>query len=361
MLVTRKDIGNNKNFVLKWNDNPQPGGAENPVWGKVQTADNFIIEATKATTFMDASQVIDMIEDQMELKYFGLKMDLQYQRAAEFAGTVTPEKPESSSISAQDEARLKFDNKVLKAQPFIGYVDTPKNFIEENIEKEGFLNTMESKLGANAGVSLESIGVYGTEGAITNAELTKKATGYGAFDGFLKQLTDVQNDDSDNVGVSEHVIDPNGADVIKTLKIGILQYLRQGGNKADAVIACSPTIEFVARNEISNRQTALGDAMVTSDDRVVIAGFPLESHNVFAEARNGWDEHILIGNVNNNAYGIRREVTAEQEYSAKKQEYTSVVTCKGDVKLYEDRDTLAMKVEALDMGALVSPTESESE
>ncbi|MDR0911106.1 MAG: hypothetical protein LBM96_00715 [Methanobrevibacter sp.] len=358
-LITKNTIRTHQPFILKWNDNPGDTGSLNPAWAEATTPDSFLDKAAAATTILDASHVIDMKTLEYDLKYLEVKVDLEYQRASAALNTTTqtytdgrPTRTfeDGQSIPSNRETIPEFKDNRLRAEPFIARTPTSVNFLEENIEGKNFLTKIESKLAAATGVSFESIGIYGTKGELAPAEIANKATGYGAIDGFIKKLEIIKaSSENDYVGVSDVTIDPNES-ILDDLKDIILQYVLQGGAIGNSVFYVPTLVEFTARSAISARQTPLGDASITTNGQVVIQGVPLEVAPVLDTPRNGYSAHSILTDKNNLAFGIMRNITSEQEYSAINQEYNSIVTCKGDVGFVWKYKTIAAPVAPYSIG-----------
>ena len=202
----------------------------------------------------------------------------------------------------------------LNTKEAIAEVWIPYDVMEDNIER-GSIN---ASMGESGGGLMETITQLIAERAALDLEEllllgdTVSADPYLAMlDGFLKMAT-------------AHVVNAGGATISKDLlKAGVKampdKYLR---NRARLTHYVSVDNDTEYRDTYANRQTALGDQMLTGTGPVYAWGSQLQSVPLMPAARG------LYCDPMNLIFGIQRKVTMEFDKDIRARVYIIVLTCR---------------------------------
>lgn len=339
-IIKKADIQNNVPFVLKWSKVPGTAGAYNPGWKQQTEADKFLELIENTPTLMNDARFITMDSIQYDISY--LKMDVELESMEVLSGDNTGSQSDQSNIT---DTTPQFSRSSLEAHGYTAKTWTQKTWLLANIEKESFLPHIEQILAERAGYSAELLSVYG----IRKASSRTKA-GYDHIDGILKQCEEINTDYQTAVLTNPQApmgqytdIDLSKA-LIPQIKKMIAQYSKQQGNRANAKLYVSSTMEGRLMEEADARETDEGDRIYFKGDQLYIWGVPIVVANFLDTPKNSYNEHIILANPDSIVYGFLEDITSENEYSVDKKAYLSTVDVFFDVLILYAKDVLVAEV-----------------
>ena len=339
-IIKKADIQNNVPFVLKWSKVPGTAGAYNPGWKQQTEADKFLELIENTPTLMNDARFITMDSIQYDISY--LKMDVELESMEVLSGDNTGSQSDQSNIT---DTTPQFSRSSLEAHGYTAKTWTQKTWLLANIEKESFLPHIEQILAERAGYSAELLSVYG----IRKASSRTKA-GYDHIDGILKQCAEIYTDYQTAVLTNPQApmgtytdIDLSEA-LIPQIKKMIAQFSKQQGNRANAKLYVSSTMEGRLMEEADARETDEGDRIYFKGDQLYIWGVPIVVANFLDTPKNSYNEHIVLANPDSIVYGFLEDITSENEYSVDKKAYLSTVDVFFDVLILYAKDVLVAEV-----------------
>ena len=346
MTTIYDQIKNQENFMFKFDDAPFDSGILKPGWAE-PSYDKFFTRMVDEPVLLNQSMTFPMKALQHDLDMLTAEVELDTQRLASGASA-----PLTENETSPDKKR-----KQLLAQPLQAKTIVTDNFLEENIEGEGFMDVYMGILAESMGPAFERFGIFADT---TVATVTGEGTGYKTTDGILKQLTDISSDSNNEAnGLAALTYqDDVGAGILNA----ITRYIEQDGNLKNARCVLPPQIYARLMLEIANdRNTDLGDAVLQTADMTKIMGVEIAQDNILRNCRNGYDSmqftdgeykgngtkntnmvYGFIGQPNNIVFGMMRDFTVKNQWDIDVLGYKVALLCKGDAKVLWDQDTLAI-------------------
>lgn len=339
-VITQQDIANNSPFVLKWSKVPSASGVFNPGWKQQTEADKFLELIENTPTLMNDARFIPMESMQYDISY--LKMDVELESMEVLTGDYTGAQSDQSNIT---DTTPTFSRSSLEAHGYTAKTWTQKTWLLANIEKDSFLPHIEQILAERAGYSAELISVYGKRKASSRTK-----AGYDHMDGILEQCSAIATDYA-----TASLTDPQAPmgtftdidlskPIIPQIKKMIAQYSKQQGNRANAKLYVSSTMEGRLMEEADARETVEGDRIYFKGDQLYIWGVPIIVANFLDTPKNSYNEHIILANPDSIVYGFLEDITSENEYSVDKKAYLSTVDVFFDVLILYAKDVLVAEV-----------------
>ena len=339
-VITQQDIANNTPFVLKWSKVPSANGVYNPGWKQQTEADKFLELIENTPTLMNDARFIPMESMQYDISY--LKMDVELESMEVLTGDNTGAQSDQSNIT---DTTPTFSRSSLEAHGYTAKTWTQKTWLLANIEKDSFLPHIEQILAERAGYSAELISVYGKRKASSRTK-----AGYDHMDGILEQCSAIATDYA-----TASLTDPQAPmgtftdidlsePIIPQIKKMIAQYSKQQGNRANAKLYVSSTMEGRLMEEADARETVEGDRIYFKGDQLYIWGVPIIVANFLDTPKNSYNEHIILANPDSIVYGFLEDITSENEYSVDKKAYLSTVDVFFDVLILYAKDVLVAEV-----------------
>lgn len=341
-----QSLKSRENFMMKFDDAPFDSGKLNPGWAE-PSYDKFFQRLVDTAELLNQSTVFPMTALQHDLDMLTGEIELETQRTS--TGT-------SSGLTSVETIPGK-TRKQLVAQPLQAKTIITDNFLEENIEKEGFMDTYLGMLSDTMGPAFERFGIFADT---SNAGATGVPTGYGTTDGILKQLTNISTNTSVDANGLSHLVYQNqiGNGILDAIE----RYIDQDGNIKNATCVLPPQIYARLMIEIANsRETDLGDAVLQEANMTKILGVEIKQDNILRNTRNGYDSmkftnleykgngtktdkmlYGFIGQPNNIIFGMMRNFETKNQWDIDVLGYKVAFLVKGDVKVLWDQDTLAI-------------------
>lgn len=296
-------------------------------------ASNFIRRLIKTPTILAQARVVEMPSGQYKIPRIQFESRILRKGVQSVALTQAQRsKPTTSEID-------------LNAKEVIGSVFIPYDVMEESVEQAqlnlteaqrqanngnvpsgGIRDTIVELIAERAAVDLEELGLLG-DTAYTNGSDADDQDYLSMFDGFIKKADSLGN-------VVDHGA-PIGLDMFKAgLKALPEPYHR---NKVAMRHFVSVDQEINYRASLGNRETGLGDGLITGTQAVYAYGVPVETVHLMPESKG------LLTHPKNLIYGIRRKVNLEFDKNIHTRTYEIVLTARVDVELEEERAIVEYK------------------
>ena len=323
--------------------------------------DNFIQVVQESTPLLEEARMMTMTTPERDIDRTG------------FGGRILQapaDNPEDNVASGPD-----FYTNTLEATKVKAIVPLKDDTLEDNLEREGFEDTLVEMIADRAGLDMEELFLLGREG-LEDLEEWSSSKEYEVGDmiqdddgedvyeciedhtsdsdnkpgdgddwsdyWFLKvrdedkkffSLLDGWMTNADHVITADDIGDTHDPEKIMDLLFQALprKYIRQRG---DWRYWASYDIEDDYRNKLRDRSTALGDTAQTEGGDLVYKGIPV------ATVGNMNTGEIMLGHPDNTVYGIRRDIRIESEREAKHERTDFIVTLRVDAH-FEDEKAVA--------------------
>ena len=284
-MLKLDDIRRTDKFIVKWGGASYTGADTNnkqsPGWMLETQEDSLLVRLDEQTSIMKDANFIKMEARQHAIDYLFVRPSLQPMQTN--GGMLT------GDIGNLIETIPKFARRELDARPYVAYTFTPKQFIWENVEKEGFLAQYESLLAEACGVSAEEVAMY-----------SDKDNG-GNIDGLFKQLKLISQETDPEI-IRENgkgyygAIDrtPATGTLIEQIMDMITAFIDQNGNIDNAVLYVSSMTRGAILKEVSKRETSLGDTVYINGNDITVFGVPLKTASFLSRPWEGVSEKILF-------------------------------------------------------------------
>ena len=262
-----------------------------------EKAARFVRAAQQATPMMNEARFIDMKSSKRDIDQIGF-------------GDRLLKNPDKEDLESKPSTKTNTLSAV-KVKAVVGIED---DTLEENIEGEQFENTLLDMVGDRAGIDMEYLFIQGDT---------------DSSDSFL-QLTDGWNKLAENqlVAGDGDFDASNPEDMFNKMLHAIpSKYIRR---RSDWRYYVSWKTEDEYRDILKDRGTGLGDRAQTSNERLKYKGIDV------VPCPNMPDDKAQLTTPNNNAYGVRRNITIEPDRVPKEEKTDFVITARIDAD-FEDR------------------------
>ena len=271
-----------------------------------EKAAQLIRELEFSTPMLGATRRMAMRSDKRDIDRVGFAARLMNVAPAEGEPIATDTEPVFTSNQLS----------VVKA---VGVVELGDEALEDNIEREGFEDTLIAMIGGQAGIDLEELYINGDTGS--GDPYLALIDGWNVLAG--TQLTGVGDADFDDNDV-ESMFESMLVDIITNNPV----FLRL---RAQMVFWTSWKAENDYREVLRARGTDLGDAAQTKNNPLAYKGIPVMP--VF----NMPAGDTLMAHNDNLVYGIRRDIRLEPDRLPRSGRTDFVVTFRTDAN-YEDEN-----------------------
>jgi hypothetical protein len=265
----------------------------------IEKAREFVARTISHSKFLSGIRLEEMAAEEKELP------DLA------FAARVLRPKASGDALPPSDRVRPNIGKGTLVAKEFGFEAKIPLDVLEENIEGEGILNTIQSALEEAIARDLEEVVLRG-DTASSDAFLAR-------FDGLVKLAAT-----NTTSGGSAHLSDA----LLDALWLQLPQEARSA--KESLRIATSTTAEFRWRRSVAARMTALGDTVHQDGKTLTYNGIMVDGYDLFPQNLGGGGNETvaLLYHHRNAVYGIRREIRIGSEFNLREQAYYLVGSLK---------------------------------
>jgi hypothetical protein len=258
-----------------------------------------------------------------------------------FGGVVTEganENVDSGNLVVPTHSKIEYATKKLRSA-----MDITRETLEENIEGEGYQDTVMNSLGTRIGVDLELLAILGDTVA------------YAADDSNTGRLLKHNNGwfklaiSGDGTNPGGHTVDCAGATISKTIFSKMIRALpvQFKQNRAALRIFASPSIIQDYRDNLANRLTSLGDQSLVGADPLRVFGVPIVEIPLIPEDMDSLDGSDTWGDASfiwlsipaNFVHVITREIDVYWEYKPRKDALEATVYTRVD-DILENEDAI---------------------
>lgn len=263
--------------------------------------DRFVRTVSKATKIMDNARRINMTSHTHDIDRVG------------FGGRILRSATEGQA--PEETSAPEFHLNTLESKEVMAIASLTDSTLEDNIEKEGFENTLIDLIGDRVGIDLEEL--------YLNGDSESSDTFLAKTDGWLKK--------------AENQVDASSAEDITGLFNLMLQsidkkYLR---NREEWKLYVHWDMEDEYRDYLSERGTALGDTATTENGRLAYKGIGV---HVSSNMEPG--KAMLVPD-SNLVYGVYRDVRIEPSRKAESRMTNFVTTTRVDCH-FEDENAVVV-------------------
>lgn len=261
--------------------------------------ERFVRTVSDATRILDDARRIDMKSHTHDIDRVGFAERI-LAGATEGEGSDQDNKPD-------------FNTNTLESIEVMAIAGITDSTLEDNIEKEGFENTLLDLIADRVGIDLEELFLLGDK---DSDDGLLKLT-----DGWLKKSANEVTDSDFKASDVESMFDA----MIKAVP---KKYLR---NRSEWTLYVHWDIEDAYRNLLRERGTGLGDSAQTTAGQLAYKGFKIQDSANMPEGK------AFLAPANNLVYGIYRDVRIEPDRMAKKRKTDFVTTLRVDCH-FEDEN-----------------------
>jgi HK97 family phage major capsid protein len=280
------------------------GGVLNP-----EQSDRFIRTLQDQPTVLNEVRVVPMNGPTQEINKI------------EFGNHILRPAVENTRLGETDRSKVSTSKVNLQTQEVIAEVLLPYGVLEDNIERGNLRDTILDLIAERAALDMEDIIIRGDT---ANAAFVNDLAVLGQFDGVLKQITSHVVDAGTPASITPSIFN----DALKAMPG---KYRR---NRNQLRFYTSYDLEQDYRLNLTNRDTGLGDSILTGNQGVNIFAVPLRGIALMPTAS------AMFLNPRNIILGIQRAVTIEAEKLISERQWKFVLTARIDVKLQEEDATV---------------------
>ena len=239
-----------------------------------------------------------------------------------------------SKDNAGDEASTNTSQNQLIAKEYIGQWTVDYEFVEDNIEQTGIVNTLMQEAGGAAGVDQERAFLFGDTSLAYDTSWAKKILSVN--DGWLKLCNKkIYKNDANGDEYATDAQYPLNLfdDMIKAMDKRFLQ-------RDQLVFNVGFDLEDAVRDLYGTRQTALGDLAITGAGDLFYKKIKVEYTPAFDDETytDLVGTPAMLSKPSQRVWAIKREVTVKSQDMIKDREYLNVMTMRADCQ-WENRDS----------------------
>lgn len=353
--VNRQTLSEGKPVILKWSGSPYVDAdskyALNPAWKLPEQMDKFFTRIDEKTSIMKDSTLIQMDSLDLAIEYLRTEMDLQDIRR--LGETYTPDAAYTKGEQIQDitefnESKPYFHRNSLHATRTVAFTEVPKTFLDENIEKEDFLEKSGALYMNQLGVAVEKQGMF----AINNPARPNGRSSMDSFDGIFQQLKTIDADyetGTDNPQGFGSSFNTKSGSIIRQFQEKIEEFINQNGNESYAKFYVSKQLYHALLREITTRETNLGDSVLFHKGNPYIFDVPIVKVDFLnaksdPRKRNYWNHMALLADPASIAWGIFKGIESETSKQHRYLNYLTTWEVSFDTLLIWEQDALAFEV-----------------
>lgn len=259
----------------------------------------FVRTVSEATAILDAARRIDMTSHTHDIDRVG------------FASRILG--PAREGEASDQDSKPDFATNTLESVEVMAVAGITDSTLEDNIEREGFENTLLDLIADRTGIDLEELFLLGDKDS--------EDPFLSLTDGWLKKsANEITAEDFDPTDV-EDMFDAMISAVPK-------KYLR---NRAEWTLWVHWDIEDAYRNVLRTRGTGLGDSAQTTAQTLAYKGFTIQ------DSANMPEGTAFLAPSSNLVYGIYRDIFIEPDRIPKARKTDFVTTLRVDCH-FEDEN-----------------------
>lgn len=259
----------------------------------------FVRTVSNATRILDEARRIDMTSHTHDIDRVG------------FASRILGRAQEG--VEGEHDSKPDFHTNTLESVEVMAIAGITDSTLEDNIEEEGFENTLLDLIADRTGIDLEELFLLGDKDSDDEfLSLT---------DGWLKKSANEITADDFDTSDPEDMFDA----MIKAVP---KKYLR---NRSEWTLWVHWDIEDAYRNVLRSRGTGLGDSAQTTAQTLAYKGFTVQDSSNMPEGT------AFLAPANNLVYGIYRDIFIEPDRIPKARKTDFVTTLRVDCH-FEDEN-----------------------
>jgi len=276
------------------------GGTLNPT-----QETRFIRDLIESPTILNSCRVQPMPTDKYQIPKLGIGNQF-FVRGIE--NTAVPIGDRTTPVASFIE---------LDAEELIGQVNIPYESLEDNIEGDGFVDSVLALVGGQSAADLENLILYGDTTLGTSTQINRLLS---AQDGIIKRTT-------------SNVLAAGSAPMTHTLLAAIYKLMpnKYRSNRGALRFLVNPNNEVDLRMAYAARATGLGDLSVNGWDIMTPIGIPAREVPLLAAGT------LFLTDPRNIIFGIRRKITLEVDRDIETRQFKFVVTCRVAVQIEEEK------------------------
>lgn len=259
----------------------------------------FVRTVSESTRILDAARRIDMTSHTHDIDRVGFASRILH-KATEGEDSGKDSKPD-------------FHTNTLESKEVMAIAGITDSTLEDNIEREGFENTLLDLIADRTGIDLEELFLLGDKSSSDEF--------LGLTDGWLKKSANEITETDFDVTDPEDMFDA----MIKAVP---KKYLR---NRSEWTLWVHWDIEDAYRNILRERGTGLGDSAQTTAQQLAYKGFAVQ------DSANMPEGTAFLAPANNLVYGIYRDIFIEPDRIPKARKTDFVTTLRVDCH-FEDEN-----------------------
>lgn len=245
----------------------------------------------------------------------------------QFANHILRPGVENTALDANGRSTTTTSKVTLTTKEAIAEVRIPYGVLEDNIERSALQDTILALIAERVALDIEDCIIRGDT---ANVGFTGTLAILKHYDGVLKQITSNVVD----AGSPTTVVPAIWNDALKAMPA---KYRR---NKAALRLFVPDDIEQDYRLALSQKATALGDAILTGNQAIPVFGVPMRGVGLMPNTVG--NSFGLLIDPRNIILGIQRNITLESDRLISERQLKFVVTMRMDIKLEEE--TAAVKI-----------------
>lgn len=274
----------------------------------IEKFDSFVEEMEAPTSILNEARYITMNSYQTDFDRIAFDGDLKPGRSN---GEIVSS--ETNSIDPE------FSTATLTANEYIAETSMTYDSLEDNIERGNLEGRIVSMFGNLAGRSFERIAVFSDPTKTSLPAQYKVEAGFIAKAGHKLYGTGTDKDF-------------DGTKVIDTLEATLSALPKKYLIDRSSMRFYVPyAIENAYRNELSNRESGLGDQAITGSTQLTYKGIPVVHAPVLdmAYSVNGLNPAVILTNPDNLVWGVYRQVQIEPDKDVRNRKYVFVLSMRG--------------------------------
>ena len=275
----------------------------------VDQADKFIEQLIDTPTLLNEARVYPMNNPSQEINK--TKFGSRILQAAEDASGDRAIHSGSRALTAAKRSKPDTSKVTLNTKEYIAEIRLPYETLEDNIERQGFENTVMRMITGRVATDIEEMLIQGD---------TASGDSYLALqDGLLELIT------SNTVDAASAAM--NAQIFTNTFKAMPTQYRR---NINDMRFYAHPNVVADYRLALASRQTGLGDAVITGNADPLVMGVPLRAAALMPQA------NMVFTDPKNLLVGMQRNIRIETDKDIQTREVIIVVTLRAAIQMEEE-------------------------
>lgn len=370
--ITVQDLKNGMPMVLRWGgkspfhpQDAEKGYSINPGWRLPDKYDYFFTRLDEQTSLLKDCTIIPMEELDKDISYLKTEIDIDDIRALKDYPADADRVPgeQIQDIYEFTEAVPQFRKTALHVKRGVAFTEVPETFIDENLERENFLQTTGDLYMQQLGLALEKKVAFSKY----NPTRPNGRNMFDSLNGIFQQLAYVDANhqagtDDDPKGFGTNFNIGNGS-IIKQFMEKIEEYEYQNGKDDYNVFYVSKVLYNKVLQEVTTRETEYGDQVLRRGGQMTIFDTPLQKVDflnplIDPAKRNNWDHLALLADASSIAVGIyngndeQNVIKSRTTYEHKTLNYLTSWQLAFDTLLLWEQDVLGFKVGMSETGKL---------